>query len=360
MEKQKRILIVRQDRIGDVVLSTPIPRAIKNKWPDSFVAVLVNNYTKDVYLNNPYIDKIFIYDEIQLAGINNFFIKVKEIRSYKFTHSLMLLPSKKINYMLFCSGIRHRIGVGQKFYQFITFVKGVSRHKYNPLRHEADYCMDLARKIGIKSNDITPQIFLTQGERYKVAALRIKERKENKYLLGINSTSMKSAPNLKPEIYLQLIKRLQNHNKFQLVITDDEIPEPLKDINGVEYPNIKADLRSSIITFASLDCLISSSTGPMHIAAAVGVKTISVFCPLTACSPQLWGPVGNTNKIIMPDKYYCGVKCPGNPKICTLEGERGINIGKILFALNEMFDDKKVLEELPEYVIRGNYQRQLR
>jgi hypothetical protein len=62
----------------------------------------------------------------------------------------------------------------------------------------------------------------------------------------------------------------------------------------------------------------------------------------------------------MPDKYYCGVKCQGNPKICTLEGERGINIGKILFALNEMFDDKKVLEELPEYVIRGNYQRQLR
>jgi heptosyltransferase-2 len=286
--KQKRILIARQDRIGDVVLSTPIPRAIKSEWPDSFVALLLSNYTKDVYINNPYVDKIIINDEIKSADINNFFIKVKEIRSYRFTHSLMLLPSKKINYMLFWSGIRHRIGDGQKFYQFITFVKGVSRHKYIPLRHEADYCMDLARKIGIKSNDITPQIFLTEAERYQVAAIRILARRKNKYLLGINSTSMKSAPNLSPEIYLQLIKRLQNNHKFQLVITDNEVPDLLTGIGGVEYPNIGTRLRSSIITFASLDCLISSSTGQMHIAAALEVKTISVFCPLTACSPQLW------------------------------------------------------------------------
>ena len=210
----------------------------------------------------------------------------------------MLLPSERINYMLFCAGIRHRIGVGQKFYQFITFVKGVSRHKYNPLRHEADYCMDLAREIGIKSNDITPQIFLTQAEKLKVTSLRIKAREEKKYLLGINSTSKKSAPNLKPEIYLQLVKRLQNQGRFQVVITDNEVPDLLQCISGVEYPNTGASLRSSIVTFASLDCLISSSTGPMHIAAALGVKTISVFCPLTACSAQLWGPIGNANKII--------------------------------------------------------------
>ena len=333
MRKQRRILIVRQDRIGDVVLTTPIPRAIKSKWPDSFVALLVNNYSKDVYLYNPYVDKIIIYDDIPITGFKNFLAKLREIRNYRFTHSLMLLPSKRINYMLFCCGIRRRIGVGHKFYQFITFVKGVSRYKYHPLRHEADYCMDLARKIGIKSNDLTPQIYLTETERYQVAALRIKARKENKYLLGINSTSKNSAPNLRPEIYLQLIKRLQNHNEFQLVITDNEVPNQLQSISGVEYPNSGARLRNSIVNFASLDCLISSSTGPMHIAAALGIRTISVFCPLTACSPKLWGPIGNRNTIILPENYYCGVKCPGDPKVCTLDGERGINVGKILYAL---------------------------
>jgi heptosyltransferase-2 len=347
MAQQKRILVVRQDRIGDVVLSTHIPRAMKSQWPECFVAVLVSTYTKDIYINNPYVDKIIIIDDIPLTGIKNFLKKVNEIRSCGFTHSLMLLPSKRINYMLFCSGIRYRLGVGQKFYQFITFVKGVSRHKYNPLRHEADYCMDLARTIGINSNDINPQIFLTEAERYQIAALRIKARKENKYLLGINSTSGNSSPNLRPEIYFQLIKRLQKQTKFQLVVTDNKVPELLQRIDGVEYPNIGARLRNSFITFASLDCLISSSTGPMHIAAALGVNTISVFCPTSACSPQLWGPVGNTGKIILPDNNYCGVKCPGNPKVCTLEGEGGINIGKILYALNEMFTSTKIHEKIP-------------
>ena len=47
--KNPRILITRTDRIGDVVLSTPLPRAIKKKYPESYVAVLIKKYTKDIY-----------------------------------------------------------------------------------------------------------------------------------------------------------------------------------------------------------------------------------------------------------------------------------------------------------------------
>ena len=62
--KQQKFLIARIDRIGDVVLSTPLPREIKKKYPDSFVAVLVKNYSKDIYLNNPNVDAIITYDNI--------------------------------------------------------------------------------------------------------------------------------------------------------------------------------------------------------------------------------------------------------------------------------------------------------
>ena len=56
-----RLLITRIDRIGDVILSTPIPREVKRKYPNSFIAVLVQDYTKDIYLNNPYVDEIIVY-----------------------------------------------------------------------------------------------------------------------------------------------------------------------------------------------------------------------------------------------------------------------------------------------------------
>lgn len=62
--KQKRILISRPDRIGDVILSTPIPRAIKKQFPGSFVALLLKEYTRDIYLNNPYVDEIITVDDL--------------------------------------------------------------------------------------------------------------------------------------------------------------------------------------------------------------------------------------------------------------------------------------------------------
>jgi len=62
MSSQKRILIARPDRVGDVVLSTPIPREIKQTYPDSFIAVLVRDYTKAIYENNPYVDLILTDD----------------------------------------------------------------------------------------------------------------------------------------------------------------------------------------------------------------------------------------------------------------------------------------------------------
>src|ERR1035437_9483979 len=126
--KQKRILIVRPDRIGDVILSTPIPREVKKTFPGCFIAVLVRPYTQDIYINNPNVDKIILIDDCK--SIKSFFNNVKELRKYKFTHALTLLPTERLNYILAAAGILHRIGVGHKFYQFLTFTHYVNRKKY--------------------------------------------------------------------------------------------------------------------------------------------------------------------------------------------------------------------------------------
>lgn len=337
MAKQKRILIVRPDRIGDVVLSTPLPREIKKTFPNAFIAVLVRNYTKDIYLNNPYVDKILIADEDDYS-LKSFFKKVKEIRSFGFTHSLTLLPTERLNYLLFFAGIPYRVGVGHKFYQFITFTHYVSRNKYIPLRHEADYCMDLARKIGVSSNNLSTEIFLTDEEKVEVGKKRTKYLNGNKYLVGVHITSGNSAPNWTVEQYKNFILKLAEWNEIKVMVTDNKIPKEIYGIENVLYPNVDIKLRDSFINFAALDILISASTGPMHIAAALKVKTLSMFCPLTACSPKLWGPQGNKSIIVLPEDYYCSSVCPGDPKKCTFEGAGGISIEKIFEKLKNEFD----------------------
>ena len=323
---QLRILIVRPDRIGDVVLSTPIPREIKKFYPDSYIGVLLREYTKDIYVNNPNVDQIII--DLEKKDINSIIQLIKEIRSLKFTQAFMLLPTERMNWILFFSGMKHRIGVGHKFYQFVTNTKSVYRRKYIPLRHEADYCMDMARKIGVISDNLDTEIYLNNEEKAFVSLLKEKFSKGQKFLIGIHTTSGNSVPNWKVQTYLDLIIKLKSLNNVQIVITDLQIPEEIINITEVEYPEQKT-LRDLIHIISSLDLLIASSTGPTHIAAALKIPTITMFCPLPACSPELWSPKGNKAVNILPSKNYCGVICSGNPKQCCFEGEGGISVERV-------------------------------
>jgi len=318
-----RLLITRIDRIGDVVLSTPIPREIKRKFPNSFVAVLVRDYTKDIYKNNPYVDEVIVYNKDE--DDFSFWQMIKRIRKYKFNYAFMLLPDERLNWLLFFSRIKIRIGVGHKLYQFLLFTKYISRRKYIPLRHEADYCLDMIRKIGIEPQSINPEIYLNDNEKQKVTLIKKIVSNNGKTIIGINSTSGKSGPNLQPEEYKKIINKLLEFDNIKVVLTDYNSPDELQNINGVDYINKGKQLRESILNFAAIDILISSSTGPMHIAAALNIKTISLFCPLTACSHKLWGPLGNDSEIILPQESYCSTVCPGDPKKCDFAGDGGIN-----------------------------------
>ena len=328
--KNYRFLIVRQDRIGDAVLSTALPREIKKNHPKSFVAVLARDYTEDIFKNNPYIDEI-----ITLNRKQTLLEFAKEIRSYKFDFSFALLPEEFINWGLFLAGIRTRIGVGHKFYQFITNTKSVYRRKYVDKRHEADYCADFLRKLSIEPESINPEIFLSSSEREK--AVGIRTFFHGKRLIGINATSGNSAPNLEPEQYRELIASIMKTiPDVQVIVTDLKVPEQIDEIAGVHYINRNSTLREAIVNFSALDLLISASTGPMHIASALNVPTLSFFCRMPACMPELWGPLGNRGKTLVPEEEYCNRLCPGDPKVCRFAGSKVMSVGNIITELKSI------------------------
>ncbi len=339
-KKQLRLLITRIDRIGDVVLSTPLPREVKSAKPDSYVAVLVRQETKDIYLNNPYVDSVITIDD-EKWNAKPFRTTVKELRKYNFSHAFMLLPQERLNWILFWSGIPYRLGVSRKLYQFITFTKYISRNNYITLRHEADYCLDMVRRIGIQPQSINPEIYLSKVEEIKKEEIRKKLKHDGKILVGVNSTSGKSAPNITLTEYRKLIDLLINDKNFKVVITDHIPPDELMNIKEVEYNNIGKSFREKIINFSALDVLISASTGPMHICAALKVKTVSLFCPLPACSPKLWGLLGNESEVILPKDNYCSLVCSGDPHNCDFSGEGGINSLIVYERLKSFIDKEK-------------------
>ncbi|MCK4519373.1 MAG: glycosyltransferase family 9 protein, partial [Candidatus Omnitrophica bacterium] len=63
MKSLKRILIVRTDRIGDVLLSTPVIKALREAYPESRIAFMLRPYTREIVEGNPYLDEVIVYDK---------------------------------------------------------------------------------------------------------------------------------------------------------------------------------------------------------------------------------------------------------------------------------------------------------
>jgi ADP-heptose:LPS heptosyltransferase len=267
------------------------------------------------------------------------------LRDLKFDTALMLLPTERLAWMLFAAGIRTRIGVGTRLYQVLTLMRTVSRHKYIPLRHEADYCLDLGRAIGVKTDDLSVEVFLTREERMAAEArLGMRQGLDPETLIGIHPGSGASAPNWRIEHYAGLASDLlKRHSSARIVVTGSADETAFsKAFSGLDTERVidlvgKLTLRELMAVISCFSVLVSASTGPMHIAAGLKVPTVSLFCPLTACSPRLWGPRGNRSDVLLPPEGYCQVRCPGDPHICTFED--GIQatdvadaVGKVLSA----------------------------
>jgi lipopolysaccharide heptosyltransferase II len=328
MVTHNRILVVRTDRIGDVVLATPLIRALRQTFPDAFIAAMVRPYTRAVLENNPNLNQIIEDDyEGRDAARKGFWRQVKRIRDYRFDTALLLLPTERAAWMLFFAGINYRITTSMRLYTVLTGMRSVLRHKYNPPRHEADYCLDLGRRIGVLSEDLTTEIFLSEEERRKgkdiLAAHGVQGGDR---LLGIHPGSGRSSPNWPVERYAELAARFADHKNLKIILTGSEQEahfwqyfERLRAQNVINLIG-KLTLRELISVISHYDCLLSPSTGPMHIAAALKVPTVSLFTPLPSCSPILWGPKGNRSEIVLPPEGFCQVKCEVDPKKCTLGG----------------------------------------
>lgn len=318
--KQKRILLIRPDRVGDVILTTPLIKGIKETFPDCHLTLMINPKTKPLLENNPNIDKIILDDsEGDNKGRKEFWNQVRLLRKENFTTGLMPLPRERHAWMMFFALIPERIGVGKILYEILTGMKTVPK-TYIPLRHEADYIYDLGRKIGVIDIPLIPELFLSEKEKQS-AKLQLQEIgiDISKPIIGLNPISGGSVPNWTLKNYIELAKRLNESNQVLFILpnANPQLQNELANKKNIFY--ISPNLKELVAICNQLSVLFSSSTGTSHIASALKIKTITLYCPLNTCSATHWGTLGNeTINHIATDKY-CHIQCSGNPKTCTLD-----------------------------------------
>jgi len=324
--KQKRILIVRTDRVGDTTYITPAIRELRKAFPDSFIATLTQPHTSKIFINNPHLDLI-LTDDLKKE---NFWKVVRELRRHKFTHALMMFPTERAAYQLFFAGIPYRVGVGHILYEVITFMKSVSRNNYNPLRHEADYCMDLARKIGVVTDNIKLEIFLSDEEKTEaIDFLKKNGITTNDKKIFIHTGTLGSGPNWSEAKYFSLTKKLLTllpDENYKFIFTaremTDSFIDELKSLSNQKIFIIKDeidDLRMMIKVISQADVFLAASTGPLHLADALGVKCIGIFCRRKVSSAKHHGVLNDVSINLEVSEENCGKFCSADQNTCGIE-----------------------------------------
>jgi ADP-heptose:LPS heptosyltransferase len=142
-------------------------------------------------------------------------------------------------------------------------------------------------------------------------------------IIGMTPGSGRSSPNWSPDRYFEFARALTRRHNATIVVSGTETEQHLlgafRDAGSSDIVLLPVmPLRKFIGVMSRYDYFFSSSTGPMHIAAALKVPTVSLFCPLPACSPQLWGPSGNTHEVVVAPDTVCQVTCEKDPHLCTM------------------------------------------
>lgn len=335
MKKQKRILVVRTDRLGDVIMITPIVRELKRFFEGCFVGVLINSSYSSVFENNPNVDLI-IQDDLKKES---YWRIVNEIRKNKFTHGLLVYPTQRAAYQMFLGGVKKRYLTGTKLYGSLTFMHSVSRNKYKNLKHEADYCMDLARRIGVVAENIQPEIFVTNDNKNNANQFlrQFDVGKDSKKII-FHTGSGNSAPNWTEDKYFQLLQALvakYNNEDVKILLTAIEMTDDfrkkaveLSPENVLDVANHIKDIRSFIDVISVCDIIFSSSTGPSHIADGLGKRAVTIYCNREMSCSKHWGVLNDKSSSIEVSKEYCDQNCSKDKKICRIEN--GINIEDVL------------------------------
>ncbi|MEI7640283.1 MAG: glycosyltransferase family 9 protein [bacterium] len=309
----KKILISRTDGIGDLVLATPVIKEIKNALK-CHIALLVSEYSKEVLLNNPDVDEVITFNRQNVSGT------IKQIKEAKFDAAITLFPEFLAAYVPFAAGVPLRYGTARRWYSPFFFNRPVNSSRAKSLKHEAEYNLLLAKEFIGEKTAVRTYWYLSQMEKEKAGEyLRTKPLGE-KFIMVYPGG--KSAANLSEKRYAAVVALLYKQTGRPVLLASGKgEQEKTKRIYDMIKKDVNIVLMNEVLTLRELSAVIgkaglfvSCSTGPMHIAGALGVNTLSFF-PATGVNPVRWRPLGNKSFILQPESVSAGMDSIRDEKI---------------------------------------------
>jgi len=315
-----KILVIKLRHIGDVLLTVPVFRALRENFPNAHISALVNSGTDDVLIGNSLIDEILVFKRSikKQNPIKRFVMELSFLRGIRtkcFDMTINLTEGDRGALVSFISGAKYRIaqdpgrsGFGGKRYLYTHLAEnGIDKHMV--LRN-----LNIVRNFGIDTDNLTVDIFVPAEAREFVKKILHENRlNENTKIVQIHPTSRWLFKCWKDEYMAEVIHWLVK-NGVNVIITsshDKKEMDKAKKILSLLPANIshyksriidlcgKTTIKQLAAISETSDLFLGVDTAPTHIAAAVGTPVIALF----GTGENEWKPWGSKHLVISRETF---------------------------------------------------------
>ena len=284
IKNTRNILFLRYDRIGDMVITTPVFRELKLAYPEINISVLASKLNRDVLVNNPYVDKIYTNHKNNLLGDLPTLLKLRKMKfdvCVEFDHSVIphaiirlriIKPKKVIS--VFKEGRYGLQGKELEIYDYYT-----EKPKNS---HFRDIWLNTLNPFNVKPESKKYDLFCTDQQKKK--AINFLLQFQNKITIGINLEGAVKGKRITPDKLKVICRGLYQANKdVQIVLLSS--PKTYEDIirlsKNMGLPYVFSSYKTeSILDVAALiqnlQLVITPDTSIVHIASAFNIPIVSI------------------------------------------------------------------------------------
>lgn len=338
-----RILLLRLERIGDLLMILSALADIRAAFPSAEIDLVVGSWNRDLAALIPAIDRVETMDvpwltrEEHGASWADLIRQAHGWRSRKYDLVINFEPDVRSNLLARLSGAKRRLGYwtgGGRSLLTESFA-------YEPERHVADNARQLvARAAGRAALDGTPRVARLELPGEAIAEATALLGGAARPLVGVHVSGGRESKQWHLDRFAEVARALATTRNATIVLTGGPGDRALVDsvkrqLSGVRVIDVSGDRALPVVAalLARLDVLVTGDTGPMHLAAAVGTPLVALFGP---SNPIRYGPLADAATVLRVDLPCspCGqvrlppVRCRGHVPDCM----DGITVERVVTA----------------------------
>jgi len=313
-----KVLVTRTDRLGDLVLSLPAMALLKQARPDWEIHAMVAPACLPLVEHLDFLAGVWTWqpggDGCDSRSLGH------DLARASFDAAIMLQYRRELALLLRRAGVARLYGPRSRFTSWFLLNHGLRQQRSRSNRHEMELNGDLARSA-LSSPGLPldpPWLQLSAQQKEQGEAFRASRAAGAETVAFVHPGSGGSALDWQPDRFAAVANALASRTGWRVFVTGAGADAALVDAVAVGLrPEVGVlldafDLRTFMGVLAAGDVLVGPSTGPLHMAPALGLAAVGLYPPVPTMAPSRWGPRGRWVDTIVPAVDCPAVrKCPG-------------------------------------------------